>query len=224
MALSDSFVKKEFSPEVEREVQQREALLEEMGLEDRSVEKLKKTLLSPNEAIIAKNEELTHIRQHKGQRDYWEEFIDAKRRMGRLMHHSEFTTKLKSLIPSLIYLQGAQRNRLGLYIIKNVPADEIEGYRGSFKFVECPIYIGWMEMGYSPEYEIDKVNDAMVAVGQRRGWRTILLNLIARKDQLGRPTPIISEDDCYRVFGFPSNGDTSSFFRMRLWKFRNGRA
>lgn len=226
MALVDNYVKKLSETDLiqgERAERDKAALLEEMGLEDRSVRKLQQTMMSPAEAIAAKSEELTHIRQHKSQRDQWEEFIDAKRRMGRVLHHSDFFRLLRVALPGVVIYQGAQHNRVGLMITRNTPADEIDGYRGTFRWVDAATYIGWSELGWIPEYEIDVVNDVDVAVGQKRGWRTILLNLIARVDEFKRCASIITEETARRIFGEPTNGATASFYRRRLWEFRNRR-
>ena len=97
-------------------------------------------------------------------------------------------------------------------------------------------------MGESPEYEIDLVNDVNIAIAQRRGWRTILLRMIARrykcdqckqgerpnprigcgKNGCGNATSLVSEDAVESVFGFPTNGATASNYRKQLWEFRNG--
>lgn len=231
----DAFVKQEFSPEVEREERDKAALLEEMGLEGREVEKLKATLLSPSEAVAAKNEELLKIRQHKGQKKNWYDFIDEKARRGKTMASGVFLRRLKGICPGLIWRPAAQKNRLSLYVIKNVPADEIAGYRGSYRWIDCPIYAGWIELGDMPEFEIDLVNDANIAVGQRRGWRTILLRLATRRtkpgDPLGThtvaedikyPSPFIREIDVDRVFGY-CEGPSASYYRRQMYEFRNGR-
>jgi hypothetical protein len=225
MALADSYVKQEFSPEVHREDRDKQLLLEEMGITQDDTDKLRKMMLSADEATCAKNEELTSIRQHKGQRDSWWEFMNVKRCMGRVLHHSEFIRGFRQLFPrqQVIVYDGAQRGRLGLCVVRNVPAEEIPDYRGTLKHVECPIYLGWCETDWIPEFEIDYTNDAFVAVGQRRGWRTVLLNLIARKDALKRPDSLVSEERARRVFGEVSDFERGRFYRRRLWEFRNGR-
>jgi len=222
LALADSFVKTEFSPEVDLEARRKEALLEEMGLTTHDVDKLRATMLSADEAVHAKREELERIRRHKGQKTDWEEFVDVKRRMGHVRHHSDIIRRLRRVVPSLVVAPGGQKNRIGLYVVKNVPTDEIENcLPWRTRYIDCPIYVGWLELGWSPEYEIDIVNDVGVAVGQRRGWRTLLLRLIARRDQAGRARSVVSEERADAVFGFPSNGPTASNYRRQLWWFRN---
>lgn len=241
MALQDSYIKKEFSEAFDLEKERQEALLAEMGLEDRDVKRLQAMQLSHDEAVCAKKEELERIRQHKGRKKDWEEFVEAKRRLGRVLPHAEFIRGLREAIPRLVIAPGGQRNRIGLYVTRNVPTNEVPDYRGQLKRIELPIYVGYLELGALPEYEIDLVNEVGVAVGQRRGWRTILLRLCCRRylckicqqgerpnkkgcgvNGCGRPTSLASEDVIQRVFGDPTNGPTASNYRRQLWEFRNG--
>lgn len=226
MALQDSFVKKEFPniDQLEREERDKALLLEEMGLEDRDIKKLQAMMLSSDEAIHAKREELDHVRQRKGRKSFWQEYLDVERRIGRRLHHSEVLRRLRTVVPNLIVAPGGQQNRIGLYRTFNIPADQVEGYRGSFLHVDVPVYLGWMELGWMPEYEIDILNDVGVAISQIRGWRTILLRMIKRRDQQGRDTSVITEQQADQAFGPPSNGDISSMYRRQLWEFRNRRA
>lgn len=245
--LSDSWIKKEISTEQDLEEQRKSALLEEMGITTSDVDKLRKTMLSGDEAVCAKNEELTHIRQHRGRKADWEEFVDAKRRMGRIMHHSEFIRRLRPLIPSLIVAPGRVIGQLGLYMVRSTPVKECLDYRGAEKsHFSMPVYIGWIHQGEMPEFEIDLVNEAQIPIGQKRGWRTILLRLIARwnyemdvstatgvresrpkLDIWDRPikagrASIITEKQALDAFGCPTNGLTASGYRRQLWEFRNG--
>ena len=238
--LSDSYVKSEFTPTQDLEEQRKAALLEEMGISEYETDKLRKMMLSPGEAVCAKKEEQVRIRQHKGRKDGWEEFVDAKRRMGRVLHHSEIIERLRWMVPSLIVAQGGQQNRVGLYVVRNVAVQDIPNYpltANGLSHTDVPVYIGWLELGYSPEYEIDLVDDADVAISQKRGWRTLLLRLIMRRaahckqcelnpkfhfGQKGQSTSLISEQQAEEFFGYPSNEPTSNNYRRQLWEFRNG--
>jgi hypothetical protein len=243
MGLQDSFVKT--TPEalkstLEREEQMKADLLEEMGITTDDVEYLRKTMLSADEAVCAKKEELETIRSHKSRKEDWEEFVDVKRRMGRVLHHTEIVRKLREVVPRLLVCRGGVENCIGFYVLRNMPVSEIPDYPLSaqkMKWTDVPVYIGWLELGYSPEYEIDIVDDVNVAIAHRAGWRTLLLRLIARRlphctecehnpkthpRLRGRPTSLATEESVYRVFGYPSNGPTASNFRKQLWEFRNG--
>jgi hypothetical protein len=247
MALQDSYVKKGFEPGDELEEQRKADLLEEMGISQHEVDKLKKMMLSADEAVCAKQEELVDIRQKKGRKEEWEEFVDAKRRMGRVLHHSEIIRRLRGIIPGLLVDRAAQVNRLSLYVVKNTPVAEIKDYpleNKGMAFVDVPYFISFLELGESPEYEIDLTNDVQVAIAQKRGYRTLLLRLIMRRathckacehfdpkgfvahphpSLKGRPTSIITEEQALKAFGLPTNGmQTASNYRRQLHQFRNG--
>lgn len=237
--MSDNYIKKNFSADAIAEAERQEALLEEMGINRTETEKLRKMMLSADEAVCAKGEELERIRQHKGRKKDWDEYTDVKRRMGRVMHHSELIRCLRTIVPTLFVAQGAQRNRLGLYSVRSTPISEVPDYKGTERFsFSCPIYIGWLEMNEMPEYEIDIVNDAQIPIAQKRGWRTVLLRMIVRwnyqtdfrgdlvVDIWGRPTrtsraSIITEDQALKAFGEPTAGITASGYRHQLYNFRN---
>lgn len=230
MALQDSFVKKQFTPIEEQDALQQErakAYLEEAGLEGADVDYLRRSQLSAEESITARKEQLDYARQKKSQKTDWEEFVDAKRRMGHVMHHSEFIRKLRTVLPSLIVARGAVNGQIGLYVIRNTPVKEVPGcpFKDRSHF-DCPWYAGWVDLGWMPEYEIDKTNDAGVAIGQKRGWRTALLKIQARyRDTAGKqlPDPFVSEQVVHQEFGQPTNGITGSWYRQGLFDFRNGR-
>jgi hypothetical protein len=222
-----------------KEEEEHEALLDSMGLSLHEANYLRTTMLSADEAVSAKSEELTRIKQHKGRRSDWEELADAKARMGRPMHHSEFIRKLRIIVPSLIVANGRKRGTLSLYMVRSTPVKEVPDYKGPERTnFSCPVYIGWIHSGDMPEYEIDLIDGFQCPIGQKRGWRTILLRMIARwnkrLDKNGEPdldiwgTPIrvsrgsiITEEQAHAAFGAPSNGITASNYRRQLFEFRN---
>lgn len=239
MALQDSFVKKTFTPIEEQDALQQErarAYLEEAGLEGASVDYLRKSQLSVADALDARKEQLDYARQKKSQKNDWDEFVDAKRRMGRVLYHSEFIRKLRSIFHSkLIVSRAAVNGQISLYVVRNTSVKEFLELKTSeeksqFLFkdrshFDCPWYAGWIDQGWMPEFEIDTVNDAGVAIGQKRGWRTALLRMQTRY----RPTPsgevpdaFVSESAVQKEFGFPTNGITGSWYRQGLFDFRNG--
>jgi hypothetical protein len=218
LALQDSFVKKEFTPAEQAAAHKAEmesAYLTESGLEGADVTKLRSTMLSPSEAVAAKKEQQTNILQNRGRKKDWDEYVDEKRRMGRVLHHSEIISKLKKLIPSLICADGATPNSISLYYY-NPRAIFMNGQkRGGL------VNIGWIQGGWNPEYEIDVVDDVGRAIGQKRGWRTLLLRLICLKDEFGTRRPILTEQQANEHFGYPSNGQTASNYRAHLWRYRH---
>ena len=170
-------------------------------------------LLSYKEAIEWRQDQMEQNRERHRQEDH-EQFLDAKRRMGWVIHHSDFIAKLRQLIPTLIVHDNPMPNRLSIYYVIQKPTE-----KGNTSYV---VYLGWMEMGYMPEYEINLVNEFNEAVGQKRGWRTVLLRLIVRKHDDGSPASIITEKQVEEMFGYPSSGwETATNYRQRLYAFRN---
>ena len=229
MSLIDSFVKKEFTPvelETHKRQEEQDAYLAEAGLEDRDTAKLRKTMLPYKEAIAARSEQLQNIRQRKGRKDDWQEYLDVRRRMGRVLHHSDLLRNLRKLMPDLIVVDGRIRSTISIYTIdRNLQSPTLGKV----------LYLGWLHYGSNPEYEIDIVNDAGIPIGQRRGWRTTLLRLLTRREkqdvvdisgkvvkQIRVRAPLIYERDVQDVFGSPSNGGTASNYRQALYVWRNG--
>jgi hypothetical protein len=217
VALNDSWVKKDLSPEQENiglEEERRRAFMEESGIDGTDAIKLRKSMLSADEAIIAKQEQLEEIRIRKSRKPDWDEFVDAKRRWGYALHSSEVLLRLHRLIPNLYVDDGMVRNTLSLYLWDRTQPFEAK--------VGGTVFLTWIQKDWGPEYEIDLPNDVGVAVRQIRGWRTALLHLICRRDvKTFQPKSIITEEQATEAFGFPSNGPTASEFRRQLWHFRN---
>jgi hypothetical protein len=133
--------------------------------------------------------------------------------MGKVMHHSEFISRLRKLVPSLIVTDAEQLDRLSLYRVMNKLAGD-----DSHNYVK---FVGWIEMGYMPEYEINLVNEFGEPCGQRRGYRTILLRLqISPDEDTGRP--VLTEEEVLNEFGDPSGGyETATNYRAQLHAYRN---
>jgi len=113
------FVKRDLTAleeKIGREKEQQDAFMEESGLEGADVNYLRKQFLSAEEAAEAKAEELEDIRIRKSRKTDWDEYVDAPRRWGRAMHHSDLIYNLRRLIPNLYVIDGMVRNTLGLYV------------------------------------------------------------------------------------------------------------
>lgn len=215
--MLQDFVKKEFTPaelEANRKKEMEDAYLEEAGLEDRDIQKLRKTMMSAEEAIAARTEQLDDARIRKSRKPDWDEYIDAKRRFGKALHHSELIAKLRKLVPGLFVCDGMQKNTLGLYIWDRThPFQDKTG---------GTVFLGWCHRGYNPEYEIDIPNDVGVAVSQLRGWRTLLIRMLCRRDSITfQPKSLFTEQQLLDEFGPPTNGETASKYREHLYNFRN---
>jgi hypothetical protein len=210
LALSDSFVKKECTPAKKEALKKQEmeaAYLSEAGLEDRDTAKLRKTMLSADEAVCAKAEQQENILQRRGRKEDWDEYVDERRRWGRALHHSEIIRKLRNLIPTLVCADGATPNAISLYYYNpHVYFPDVQR-KGGF------VNIGWIYGGYNPEFEIDLVDRYQRALGQKRGWRTTLLRMILNK--------LITEKQADEAFGAPPFTPTASNYRRQLFAFRN---
>ena len=232
MSLSDSFVKKEFTPAEQAAAHKAEmesAYLTESGLEGADVTKLRSTMLSPSEAVAAKKEQQTNILQNRGRKKDWDEYVDEKRRMGRVLHHSELLLNFRKLIPNFLAADGETPNSISLYYYD--PRAKFVGRIGGY------INIGWIQGGWNPEFEIDICDDIGRAIGQKRGWRTNLVRMICRYrlpdhdltttkeiqqyHLYKQPWSLFTEEQALETFGQPTNGETASNYRMHLFRFRN---
>jgi hypothetical protein len=227
--MSDDFVKKEFSQEEIAWHNKEEALLDEMGLTTKDVADLRKQTLSANEAISAKSEEMVRIRQSKNRKDNWQEFLDAKARMGRVYSGNDFIRLLRRLVPKLRAYDGRVIDTYGLVcpIVRHFD----DGFHPGWE------YMGWIYKGWNPEYTIDYMDAADCPTGNRQGWRTFLLRNLVKKNGTGKwvlkadgivqdgdawPLKILTEEGVERVFGTPSASDGRSSFRRQLHRFRHG--
>jgi hypothetical protein len=227
--LSDSWIKKEFAAPEIRTIEQQESLLEEMGITKEDSAYLRKSALSADEAVAAKQEELSNIRTHKGRKKNWLEYLDLKARMGLVLPGCEVIRRLRTILPQLLVYDGRVRGTWGL--VSPVTKTFENGFHSGWE------YLGWAHSDWNPEFEIDFIDEDGVPKGRRQGYRTLLLNLITRKDGTGTfqlkergivrdgtgdPLKIITEEQALQAFGRPTTAVASNF-RMQLWEWRNGR-
>lgn len=227
--MSDDFVKQDFSVADEAWHNKEEALLEEMGLNRNETDKLRKTMLSADEAVHAKQEELTNIRQHKGRRSNWQEFADVKARMGDVKYGAAIVKQLRTVLPALKCADGRVRGTISLFS-PTVKTFE-DGYHWGME------YVGWIYKDWNPEYQIDYTDEDGVPKGNRQGWRTLLLRNLIKKDGTGQwmlkangivkdgtgwPLRILTEDQVLKAFGDPSGGQGRDSYRGQLYEFRHG--
>lgn len=228
--MSDDFVKKEFTEEEISWHNQEEALRDEMGITDAN--DLRKQMLSADEAVCAKGEEIVRIRQNKNRKDNWLEFIDQKARMGRVMSGHDILRLLRVVVPKIKAYDGRVRGTYGLAAPTVKMFDD--GVHPGWQ------YLGWIYTDWNPEYTIDYVDEAGTPTGNRQGWRTLLLRGITLKDGTGEwtlkgagvvmdgtglPLNILTEASVDRVFGPPSGNMKDpgrSSYRRQLWRFRHG--
>jgi len=228
--MSDDFVKKDFSDEEIAWHNKQEALLEEMGLESRDVNQLQKQMMSADEAVSAKAEELTRIRQHKGRKDNWQEFLDSKARMGYVMHGGDLLYTLRNVIPGLMPYDGRVIGTIGL--ASPVVRTFEDGYHQGYQ------YLGWIYKDWNPEFTIDYCDEDGVPRGKRQGWRALLLNIIKLKDGdetkwvlkergvvqdgTGRALKILTEEIVDKAFPIITNSQGRDAYKRQLYRFRHG--
>ena len=227
--MSDSYVSNGFTEEDVTWHNKEEALLEEMGLTRDDTDKLRKTMMSADEQVHAKSEELTRIRQHKGRRPNWQEFVDCKARMGRVLEGSEIVRRLRGILPQLRVHDGRVRGTWSLFspIIKTFE----DGFHPGWE------YVGWIYSDWNPEYQIDYVDEDGVPKGNKQGYRTLVLRNITKKDGTGQwvlkangvvldgtgwPLKIITEESALKAFGLSSGGPGHDSYRQQLYEFRHG--
>ena len=223
MALSDSYVKPNYTPveaNANREADMQRAFLEEAGLEDADAARLRKQFLSAEEAVAAKTEQMEDLRIRKSRKPDWDEYADAERRWGFALHHSDILARLRRLVPNLYVDDGFVKNTLSLYIWDRSAPFEIND-KVNIK-VGGTVNLGWIQKGWSPEYEIDLPNDLGIAIRQIRGYRTAIMRMICRRDaRTFFPRSLFSEVQAHAEFGHPTNGQTASNYREALYTFRN---
>lgn len=228
--MSDDFVKQDFSAEEVAWHNKEEALLEEMGLSRNESDRLRKQMLSHDEAIAAKQEEINTIRIKKGRKDNWQEFLDWKAKLGRVYTGADFIRLLREALPKLRAYDGRVRGTYGL--VTPVVRTFEDGFHPGWE------YLGWIYTDWNPEYTIDFMDDNGVLTGEKRqGWRGFLLHNLTKKDGTGEwvlkangvvqdgtglPLKVLTEEAVDRVFGYPSGGDGRSMYRRQLWRFRHG--
>lgn len=156
--------------------------------------------LSPTEALASLQEDTDRSLQKFRLPD--QDFLSKEEaRWGRPMHHTDFISKLRTIVPGLVVMEAPYTpNAFSLYLVKG---EQVQ-------------YLGWMQQEYAPEFEVIITNERNLPVAQKRAWRTVLLRLIK--------AGIITEQEAQEVFGQPTDGEQAKFYREELWLFRNRRS
>lgn len=146
-----------------------------------------------------------YFRLHEGNVDArkkyrWENQDEFKQqRTGRILHMNAFLEKLRSTGLNTWYTdKGGMPGTLGLFASKN----------GKSKYV-CFVQVPFMQ-----EYEEVYFDEFDVPLGpKRRGWRTVLLELIRQK--------FVTEAEAHQAFGEPATGPVSRRYREFLKYIRS---
>lgn len=128
-----------------------------------------------------------------------EDFVDPDR-VGVILHENEFLTRLGKL-GTFKPNDWSRHGMRGLNIF----------WQGKWK------YLFAIQRGYAPEFSLMNFNEHQLPTTEKyRGWRgTVLLRLI-----LGG---YITEEAAHAEFGPPMLTRATLRYRLKLWKYRNGR-
>ena len=128
------------------------------------------------------------------------DYADVEARVGRVMTHAEFITKLRQAGVPCYYREHPHKDKLTLLWQPN-GVEELE--------VAC-----WIQRGQMPELSIMNFDAHGAPLAERRrGWRTPLLQLILKG--------IITEEKANEVFGKPRNDKAFERYNSTLQAFRN---
>lgn len=129
-----------------------------------------------------------------------DEYEDLGARIGRVMDHAAFITKLRDAGINCHYRQHPHADKAVLYTTK---------YSSVEPEIAC-----WVQIGQMPELSVMNFDDHGAPLAERRrGWRTCLLQLILKG--------IITEEKANKVFGLPKETEQFHRYNSTLQSFRN---
>lgn len=132
-----------------------------------------------------------------------EEYEDLVPRIGTVISHAEFITKLRKAGVACWYVQHPHADKAVLYVNRrgNYDPDGAE--------IAC-----WVQQGQMPELSIMNFDSHGIPTNERRrGWRTCLLQMILKG--------LISEPKTNEVFGRPKTIQAFHRYNAMLQSFRN---
>jgi len=155
---------------------------------------------SEAQEVLAENKE---INEGIAKQYQWldpKDYADVEARIGKVMTHAEFITKLRQAGVSCFYKQHPHPDKATL-IYYHCGLGEPE--------VAC-----WVQLGQMPELSIMNFDQYGAPLAERRrGWRTCLLQIILKG--------IITEEKANIVFGKPRNDAAFARYNSTLQSFRN---
>lgn len=155
-----------------------------------------------NKEVLAEERELSEMvaREHQWLKP--EEYEDFGARIGKIIGHAEFITKLRKAGVKCHYRQHVHADKAVLYA--QPPRNPGADYQ-----IAC-----WVQNGLMPELSIMNFDDHGAPLAERRrGWRTCLLQLI-----LGG---FITEEVANKTFGKPKESFQFHRYNSTLQSFRN---
>jgi hypothetical protein len=155
-------------------------------------------LLSPEEALIKSFENTDKMLQQYRLDDH-EELKNAEQRMGQRMEHNELVRRVCKANP-YVFAEDSNADPehvMGFYFTNR---------KGEKEFV-CAF-----DKGYLPEFSIIFVDAADLPVKEKRGWRTVLLRLLAKD--------CLTWEQVMEIFG-DAHGINSRRWRFYTRRYRN---
>ncbi len=155
-----------------------------------------------NKEVLAEERELSAMVAKEHQWLKPEEYEDLEARIGKVMSHADFISKLRSAGVKCHYRQHVHADKVVLYVQPpKAPAAEYQ--------IAC-----WVQNGLMPELSIMNFDDHGAPLAERRrGWRTCLLQLI-----LGG---FITEEAANKAFGKPKESFQYHRYNSMLKAFRD---
>jgi len=188
-----------------------EKLALELKLYEEQQHHVKSSNLSKEEEqrLFEMNVEARKIYRWAHQEDF------KQQREGKIIHYFEFMRRLKRALPAGITAwlsdKGGMAKTLGLYVGHPGMLGPVCATKHKSGDVH---YVTYVQVPYMQEYEELHFDRYDVPLGsKRRGWRTVLLNLIEQK--------VITEKAAHREFGDPAPGPVSLRYREYLHYLRN---
>lgn len=155
---------------------------------------------SQAQEVLAENQEINEDIAKQYQWINPTDYADVEARIGKVMPHSEFITKLRQAGVSCHYRQHPHPDKATLLYTKNGVAE--------------PEVACWVQMGQMPELSIMNFDPHGAPLAERRrGWRTCLLQIILKG--------ILTEEKADEVFGKPGQGKAFDRYNSMLQAYRN---
>lgn len=187
MSWDDEMLDKSISAELAEEM---EEYAKNHYEEDQSSEESKELLAMWKE----RNDDAAEEYQWLKKADY----ANEEERTSRVMHSSEFLTRLRKAGINCFYKQHPHADKAILVFVK-----------GQLEEVGC-----WVQQGNMPELSIMRFDDHNVPTNEkRRGWRTCLLQLILKG--------VITEKAAVKYFGPSKLTAAFAQYNGYLYAFRN---
>lgn len=131
-----------------------------------------------------------------------EEYEDIEPRIGTVMTHAQFITRLRKAGVVCFYRQHPHPDKAGLWVNRN-------GFYDEPLEAAC-----WVQVGQMPELTIMNFDEHGAPLAERRrGWRTCLLQMILKG--------LITEEKANKFFGRPKATVAYSRYNSTLQAFRN---